>query len=392
MARNIRLFYFYKAFCDLLLLGPIIVIFLLSRGLSFTQIMLLNTVSAVSVVIFEVPTGAIADRIGRKNSIFLGALAMAVSMIILTFAQNFLWFSLSEIVFALGMALRSGADAALLYDSLNQLERASEYRAIEGKTHSLVYYTQAIGSVVAGFLYVVNPKLPVFLSAGFMLITAFIAALFEEPQIEKKDVCENYFAHIKESGKFVLAHRKIRSVIVFSLLFFIFYRGGFFYFQPYMQEVHIDTQYFGIIFFVFNIVAAFASKRVEGFVKRTKPHTLTALFALLPLSFLGLFLTPFSFGVGFMLFQQLARGFYRPTVFKYINKHTPSDKRATVLSFHSLMVSLPAALVYPLFGILLEKTDIFKAHGILFFICMGVGSFIYAYLKWTLSPKKTTEI
>lgn len=118
MNRNIKLFYFYRAVADLLLLGPIIVVFILSKGLSFTEVMLLNSISSIALVVFEVPTGVIADRVGRKWSILIGAFFMAVSMILLAFAYNFYILAISEIVFSLGMALRSGADTALLYDTL----------------------------------------------------------------------------------------------------------------------------------------------------------------------------------------------------------------------------------------------------------------------------------
>lgn len=395
MKKNIKLFYLYRGTADLLLLGPIIVVFILSKGLSFTELTMLNTISAISVVLFEVPTGVIADKIGRKYSIIAGAFFMGVSMLILAYAHSFFILAISEIVFALGMALRSGADTALLYDTLIVLDREEDYRKLEGKTRAIIYYTQAVGSIVASFLFVWNEKLPALLSAVFMFITMGISLFFVEPSISKNNK-ENeevsYNKHMIESAKFVWNHKKIMTVIVFSAIFYIFYRGGFFYFQPYMQAVNINVKYFGVIFFVFNIVAAFASKRVDVFINKTKNNTLIILLSFLVISFLCLAFIPYTVGILFILLQQLARGLYKPVVFKYINKHTESFRRATVLSFHNLIICIPAALMYPLFGLIMDNNNAFDAHKIIGGIGLVTLIAMYFYLKNKLGKKNKAKI
>jgi hypothetical protein len=66
---------------------------------------------------------------------------------------------------------------------------------------------------------------------------------------------------IIDSGKFTLTHEKLKAVVAFSMVFMIFYRAGFWFFQPYMESVDIPVKYFGLIFFLFNLTAAFVSKR-----------------------------------------------------------------------------------------------------------------------------------
>jgi MFS family permease len=365
--KNIRIYYFYSTFSELLILGPVLVLFLTAKGLSFTEIMLLQSISAISVFIFEVPTGALADKVGRKYSVILGAFLWAVGLLLYIVGKNFVVFMLSEIVFSLGSAFRSGSDSALIYDSLKVLGREKEYQKVEGKARSFALYAQAVGSILSSFLFAANIYFPLGVSILFMALTIIIALRFKEPQIEESQgkVELNYLQQIKESGSYIFHHDKLKAIVVFSMIFFIFYRTGFWYFQPYMESVNIPVKYFGLLFFLFNITAAFISKRSSYIMDKTKPKTLTFMAFLMIISFLILGTVKVWAGVFAILLQQAARGIYRPITTKYLNKHIPSDKRATILSFHSLCTNLALAAAYPFMGILKDGTDIFTTHIVL---------------------------
>jgi MFS family permease len=365
--KNIKSYYLYSTFAELLLVGPILVLFLSAKGLTFTEIMVLQSISAISVFFFEVPTGAMADKIGRKYSVLLGAFLWAMGIILYVVGQSFFVFALSEITFSLGSAFKSGADSALIYDSLKVLKRENEYQSIEGKARSYALYAQAIGSVLSSFLYEININLPMLASVVCMAITMLAALRFKEPHIEGKvgKYGENYFKQIKESGRFILMHDKLKAIVFFCMVFFIFYRTGFWYYQPYMESVNIPVKYFGLLFFIFNITAAFISKRSAYIMDKTKPKTLTFMAFLMIISFLILGTIKIWPGVFAILLQQAARGIYRPVTTKYLNKHIPSDKRATILSFHSLCTNLAVAAAFPLMGILKDHSNIFTTHLVL---------------------------
>lgn len=221
-AKNIRNYYIYSIFHELLILGPIIVLFLIAKGLSFTEIMILQSVAAISVVIFEVPTGALADKLGRKFSILLGAALWAVSLSIYMLGKHFIVFMLAEIVFSLGATLKSGADGALIYDTLKVLGKTENYQRIEGFARALALYAQAVGSVVAGFAYEVHIFLPMIISIVFMMITVIVALRFQEPPIEGKKgpYGEKYLDQMKGSAQYIFTHEKIKAVLLFSMIFF----------------------------------------------------------------------------------------------------------------------------------------------------------------------------
>jgi MFS family permease len=388
--KNVRTYYFYSTFSELLILGPVLVLFLTAKGLSFTEIMLLQSISAISVFIFEVPTGALADKVGRKYSVILGAFLWAVGLFLYIGGKSFIVFMLSEIVFSLGSAFRSGSDSALIYDSLKLLGREKEYQKVEGKARSFALYAQAVGSVLSSFLYEADIYLPLVVSILFMAVTIIIALRFKEPHIEENQGKAelNYFQQIKESGSYILHHDKLKAIVVFSMIFYVFYRTGFWYFQPYMESVSIPVKYFGLLFFLFNITAAFISKRSGYIMDKTKPKTLTFMAFLMIISFLILGTAKVWVGVFAILLQQAARGIYRPVTTKYLNKHIPSDKRATILSFHSLCTNLALAAAYPFMGILKDSTDIFTTHIVLTVSMFVLTLISIKYMNGRLGVKK----
>jgi predicted MFS family arabinose efflux permease len=103
--------------------------------------------------------------------------------------------------------------------------------------------------------------------------------------------------------------------------------------------------------------------------------------SLMIISFLILGLTKTGFGVAAILLQQAARGLYRPVTTKYLNKHIPSDKRATILSFHSLLTNLAIALTFPFMGMLKDRTSIFSTHIILAFVMLGMVFLVTLYMN-----------
>lgn len=361
--KNIKTYYVYSTFADLLIIGPIITLFLFAKGLTFTQIMLLASISSIMIVAFEVPTGAIADKIGRKYSLVLGNLLWGICLLGYIFSNHFIFFIISEVAFSLGAAFKSGADTALIYDSLKMEGREQEFQHVEGHARSLSLYALAVGAIVAGFVYKINMYLPMIISIGFMVIAAIIASTLKEPPIKKEhENVQSYLKQIKESGKYILSHEKIKAIIFYSMIFYIFSRASFWYYQPYMAGVNIPVEYFGVIFFAFNIVAALSSKYSYKIMNLTKPKTLTFMSLLMIVSFILLGTIHIWIGVAAILLQQVARGIYRPVTTKYLNKHIPSDKRATLLSFQSFTANIASAAAMPLLGLLSDSTNIFTTH------------------------------
>lgn len=324
--------------------------------------MMLQSVNAISIVLLEVPTGAIADIVGRKFSLMISSIMMITGLIIYVATRNFYIFIFAEIMFGLGLSFRSGADSALLYDTLKELNRADEFPAIQGKAQFYALILQSVGSIIIGYLYNINVNSPYIVSIGLIAMSGVCSIFFKEVHTHIGGEKPNYFKHVKDSAMYVVKHHKIRAIIMYSVFIYIIWRIGFWYYQPYMKAVHIDAKYFGILFSIFNLAAAIGSKKVNLIMMRLQDKSLLFLSALFVSSFLLMGMTRLYVGAIFILFQEFARGIRRPILLKYVNENIPTDKRATIISFKSLSENLAVAVLYPFIGLLMDQFDIVRLH------------------------------
>ncbi|MBN2851485.1 MAG: MFS transporter [Clostridia bacterium] len=377
---NIKVYYWYLGLFQLLV-GPIITLYLLYKGLSFTEIMTLQSIFAISVFLLEVPTGAVGDLFGRKKSLVLACLAMIAGLFVYIIGQQFIVFAVGEFLLALGMSLKSGSDTALIYDSLLESGQADEFTKIQGKGNSYMLGVQIIGSVAAGYIYTLNEQFPMILSMIMMAFAAVSALFFKEIEIHKDKVKPDYFTQIKESASFLYHHKRVRSIVIYFMFFALFFRAGFWFYQPYMTALSIDVKYFGLIFAAFNIVATLASRFSHIYIKKTKGKSLILLSLLTGVSFILLGIFRIQAAVVFIFIQQLVRGVNNPVFMKFMNKHIESDKRATVISFSSLLNNLGIALIFPLVGYLMDRINIISLNLFTGILMLTGTVFFYFFLR-----------
>ncbi len=378
--RNIKVYYAYLGLFQLIV-GPILTLYLLGKGLSYTEIMVLESFFSVAVVVLEVPTGALGDLFGRRFSLFWASIFMALGAITYIFGAKFWQFMIGEALFACGMSLKSGSDTAIVYDSLKNLGKEKIFATIQGKGEAFALGAQIIGSVLSGFVYSLNKELPLLISAVLMVFSAVVSLFFYEIKTYEQEEKPGYFKQITISARFLLEHRRVRSIVIYSIFFFVFFRVGFWYYQPYFQDVGIDTQYFGIIFALFNIVATVSARFAGKFIERTRGKSMILLSVLVASSFILLGLTRMPFGFVFICLQQVARGVQIPVFMKYMNKHIPSNQRATIISCSSLLKNLAVAAAFPIAGFFMDRIDAVRIN-LFSGLIMAVGTvFFYFFLN-----------
>ncbi|MFP3860730.1 MAG: MFS transporter [Bacteroidales bacterium] len=119
---NIIKLYLIKISKWFMLFMPIIVLFYKNNGLSMQDIFTLKAAYSIAIVLLEIPSGYIADVLGRKKTLIIGAFLGFAGFLIYDFSFNFWGFLMAELVLGIGQSLISGADSALLYDSLKKNE------------------------------------------------------------------------------------------------------------------------------------------------------------------------------------------------------------------------------------------------------------------------------
>jgi MFS family permease len=149
LKKNVNKNYIYTLLQNIDLTRGIWMIYLASKGMSLTQLGLLETVFHITSFVMEVPTGAVADIFGRKISRILGRILSLISVVLLLAANSFLWFAISFVFTALSYNLESGAGDALIYDSLKEIGEEEKYMKISGNKE-LFYQTAGIISFFVG--------------------------------------------------------------------------------------------------------------------------------------------------------------------------------------------------------------------------------------------------
>lgn len=375
LRNNIPKFYLYKAFNRTLFFAPIFVLFLQSKGLSMSEVFTLQTIYAFSVVLLEVPSGAFADKYGKKLSLVLGSMCYALSMFMFVIGDNFGHFALVQLISALGMSLISGADSAFLYETLKSLQKEQEYKKIQGKASGLTQILGALGSIVGGIAGSISFVYS-FLLTGFVVTFATILAItFKKPiahSLTNKQ--PNYKEIIISSFTIVKNNRQV----LWLLLYFAFLNGflslSSFFLQPYLKLIGIPIAVMGVFYAIDSIISGLGSIGTDYFEKITKHNSFLIITVVISSTFflLGTFpsllILPLWFLLGiFMLINEIVTS-------EKVLSIVEDNKAATVLSFQNLARRFTYGVFGPLLGLVSDKFGVpftFQIIGIFLLIVLS---------------------
>lgn len=358
---NIPKIYAYKFLLSLHFIGGVLVPFFTDwGGIRFSQVMLLQSFFVFSVFLLEVPTGAVADYLGRKVSLLLAALINAIATWVYASRPDFAVFLVGEFLWALSHALVSGADEAFVYDSLKDLNEEGRSKEVLGRFRSFemaaFMLAAPVGSVIAAFLGLRHTML--FMSVPFFL--AFLLAFtFEEPASATKQGSQRYLATLIGGVKYFRKHRVLRilafdRISISTLVFLVIW-----IYQPLLQQLQVPLMYFGLVHAgMTGIQIPFLNRfaRLErAFGSRKGYLVWSAVIAGGAFVLLGINrYAPVSV---FLLLIITGFGLSRAVLFQnYMNKHIESSIRATVISTVSMLETLVMAVLYPLAGLLVERS------------------------------------
>tara|TARA_R110002096_G_scaffold299503_6_gene494188 strand:+ start:89467 stop:90642 length:1176 start_codon:yes stop_codon:yes gene_type:complete len=351
------------------------------RGLGFDDIMLLSALYSVIVIIVEVPTGALADRIGRRQSMMAGSLALVASGIVAYFAQSLLVFAIAETLAAVSMSLCSGADSAYLYDLLAANGRSHEYARREG-TASAWHQAGSAGAFAAGgLLGEIDLALPYVATAVVGLGAFFIAlamrdesaaggggrvqAVVKETSVSVEML--SYMQHMAEATRELMRSKRLLWAIAFSAVVFVLLRATIYLYQPYLRGRGFGIAETGFIFAGVYLVATFVAHKGHVLRRRFGERTLVwGLLGALALSFVLLNQISGQWALCLLAVQAVANGLYSPLVKPLLNREiTDSARRATMLSMESIARRIAMGVFSPVAG--------YYGASSAMYLCGGIG-------------------
>lgn len=368
---NIWKYYLFQALVGLQLWYPIWVIYLVEeRGLSLTQVTIVEVPFWVAAVLVQIPAAAAADRWGRKPMLIAAALSLACATVLFGLAQTYPLLLLSYVIWGASFAFLYGTESAFIFDSLKEAGREGDYAKIYGRgwgiTTAAILTGTFLGAPIAD---ATSLPFPIIVSGGIAALAALAALTFHEPAPkDRAKLPATYGEIIRESANVMRESSAVRYAVFFYGVITVGYIAPFFFFQPFLVEHGID---------VGDVGFWQTPTRLAGIAGALTAAWLLAFFGE-RLTFWGMVAA--LVGALAMLAAWESRWaviafpviFYvvilsQPTITDYLNRRVPTDRRATVLSMTNLMRSLVIIPAAPLFGAIADQASLetaFLAHGV----------------------------
>jgi len=380
---NIWKFYLYQGLYGLFFSVPVIVLFWQENGLSMTDIMLLQSIYAILVVGLEIPTGYFADVYGRKKALILSSIFIFLAIFVYGFGHNFYHFLVAEVLFAFGSSFSSGTCSAFIFDTLKDLKKEKTYPKVWGNVMFYGLIALAISSVFGGFIAEYELRYALYASVPFFAMLIPLSLTFHEPSRHKRVLEKGYTKKLLKSVYLALLEsKKLRWLIVYSGVVYLFIQTGFFLYQPSFVLTGLDVVYFGLVFAGFQVVAALSSKYAHALEKKIgEKFSLVMLIVLVTVSYFLMSNILMLISFAFVFLQQFCRGYKNVVITDYINKLTSSNMRATVLSVENFFSRLVLALFIPLVGVMVDAYSVVQALWVLAFTSLVAGIVILFVLK-----------
>jgi len=388
LMKNVTLDYISTFITNLNMQSSIWVLYLAYCGLNLAQIGLVEGVYHATSILFEIPSGAVADLLGRKRSMLFSRGCIAVSCIIMLFARDFWLFALGFAVQALGNNLNSGSEEALVYDSMKYAGQEEQYLRVCGRLNVIIEVSQGIATVVGGILaefsYVWCYSACLVIAVLALIPVSLMAeAPYVDSQLEKdrKSMKEVVVFHFKTCFEILRTDRRILNIIVYYSTVFAAETVLFFYSQQYFYELGYNKIQISLILLVVGVVSCAGAVVSERFYKKFGKRTaligaLVIAAAFLGYGFQNMMLSVVSF---------VAAGFFNSVLYpvqsELLNRLIPSAQRATLISVNSMFFSVGMILLFPLAGALADKWGlavIFAAIGVV----LGVFTVCWNVIQW----------
>lgn len=380
--KNIALLYLFSFFKNMLFFGAVAVPFYLHRiGLDYTGMFILEAIFSLSMIVFEIPTGVVADRWGRKISLFLGSCLFAAGFLLFGIFTSYFILVIAEVICGLGMTLLSGADRAIVYEILKD----------SGKTHKagtvLARYDAAgtagmLFAFPAGSVFTGSGIVPYNMALGIVFVATALAVftggmiVLSVKETSFKKSRENPFRQGLDGFMSILKTPDLRLfslnyALISSMTFFMFW-----FYQSLLMVNNVPVSWMGVVASALNLTAMILllfiplAEKFPGikntlFLSSIIPGILYLLLAFIngpAMAFIAIF------GVTNM------KMFRAPLLSALMNERIESTNRATVLSGVSMIERISTTLLYPVAGILsdisLERT----------FLVMGIITIILSVL------------
>lgn len=354
-------------------------------GVGFLEAIMITTAT-----IGEIPTGAIADIVGKKKAVVTAFIVSGMGNLVMAIAPNYPVLLGSIMMMTLGGCFYSGSLEALVYDGLKQDKKESIFNKVVSRMNTMQNLGMAISGALGGYLYTINNSLPFVLVAVFYGIGAIVALWLVEPAIDTEKYSWNAFISQNRAGFGQLFGKMdVRKMVIALLLPSVFMVATENVLSDATaMELGLNSVQLGIYASVLFMVGVIFSENTERILKMVKSQQLYIM--LIGIYLATLVLMPVAgliFGISMLFMRYAVQTVYDNYTSVRLNAAIESKYRATTLSTYSLMRNIPYVIFATGIGVMMNLLTA-KVFSMYFgFLLIGV-LLLYSGISRTIFVKK----
>ena len=351
---NLRLIRWLEIFNSMFFIIPVWVSFEL-RFITLAQLAMIEGAIALTQLLLELPTGALADLLGRKKTIGMGFLISGIGYFLFTISTSFETFLFSSMFFGVGEALISGAKEALVFDTLKESKKEKTFPKLMSSLQIRFYWGMAISTLIGGLIYQINIYLPGLMTGFAFFVCSIIAFNFREPSIDsEKFTLKNYLLQTKQGVTELFANSRAKKISLFYILLAALSWPMVISMKNIsMQAVGLTELQIGFILPIINLLNVYLFRLALN--KKIFEDLKFTFIILAVTTTAGWLVLALSFNIVTVLSMILLLSFISSCRWNVIGKLTnlcySSKNRATAISTLSMAISISYTIVMFCFGL-----------------------------------------
>ena len=404
--RNAELYPVYKMFSwDLLFFYSIEFLFYtLTKKITASEVLIVHGLYLLSCILMQIPAVTITDLLGKRKSIILGNILLIFYMLILLLLPGATSIIVANLIFSLGYNMKTISESNLLYDSVSTRGGEGLFSKIDTKGGSWYYMLDGIASLTAGYLFVINNYIPMYICLGFIIISTILSFGFKDIYEVKKQTkglsktLKEYGRDLKTCFKFIVKSKRMKAYILFGVVFYSLIQIIETYNRELLINIGIPEEQFSIIFASLTLIGGVALSLKKTIEKHFKNRTL----AFISLMYIG---ASIIIGIVSCLFggkaiipiilvmfaiHYITRSMWYILEPKYLKNFTKEEERNKITFTYEFVAGIAASILSILGGLLLDVVNV--RHG---FLIVGAISLIamlvtlkYMKTRFGLKPEE----
>ena len=350
----------------------ILTVILLAKGLSLSQILIIQSAYSIAIVLFEFPSGLLADNYSRKNLYSLSKLFLIIMFLIVLFSNQFYLIFAAWFCYGIAAALDSGTLDTYIINQLKLAHHGAELRKFLALSNRLEIVGLLLGSSLGGILYHFIGINIYVLGTVFLAASTLISFFFFKETTKSDSLQDSHVMVLKkqitDSFKELRKQPRLSLILIFDFLTQIFFQTHFQLWQSFFLSKGIDSQYFPFFYITFQVITLFSySINIDGVKKYAGVLKFSPLIVFLPLTFflgkIEIFLTAyFIFVFVFYVIEFILN--YQ------FNKMVSVENISSLISFKSTVSRIGSVLLLCILSFMVKQMSVSAVMAINFMLSL----------------------